>query len=205
MWLSMVCVGRVHVWNTGGHFQTSSMVTKSQMCSPSPSDRGTISRGRPKEGIFFTRHSWDTFLEANHLYRPITNRRRSQQGEYQSFPAHSQLPTLTQTRWTSEIHRWFESRLLQSRQSPFVVNLSPGTLIAKLIHLSPTISSVSFPLLVEMSDIREMAKGQDSMLSLPRAWVQSLVGELRSHKLAGRCGKKKKKEYTKGIHVPFNN
>ena len=33
---------------------------------------------------------------------------------------------------------------------------------------------------------------QDSVLSLPRVQVQSLVGELKSHKLCGAAKKKKK-------------
>ena len=38
------------------------------------------------------------------------------------------------------------------------------------------------------------SSGQDSMLSLPRAWVLSLVGELRSHKLYQKKKKKGRKE-----------
>ena len=36
------------------------------------------------------------------------------------------------------------------------------------------------------------SSGQASVLSLPRAWVQSLVGELRSRKPRGVAKKKKK-------------
>ena len=39
------------------------------------------------------------------------------------------------------------------------------------------------------------------MLSVPMAWVQSLVGELRSHKLRGTAKKKKTVNKVDTIHV----
>ena len=60
--------GRVCVWNTWGTFPDLCHNHGEQLtCSPSPSGEGVIGEGRPKAGIAFRRHSWDTFLEAKLL------------------------------------------------------------------------------------------------------------------------------------------
>ena len=60
--------GRVCVWNTWETFPDLQYNHGEQLtCSPSPSGEGVIGEGRPKAGIAFSRHSWDTFLEAKLL------------------------------------------------------------------------------------------------------------------------------------------
>ena len=46
-----------------------------------------------------------------------------------------------------------------------------------------------------------MAQWLEFSVLTARAWVQSLVGELRSHKLSSKVKKKKKKERNKEIGV----
>ena len=42
------------------------------------------------------------------------------------------------------------------------------------------------------------------MLSLPRAWVQSLIDELRSHKPLGAAKEEKKKKWMKDLNIEFS-
>ena len=55
-----------------------------------------------------------------------------------------------------------------------------------------------------ISGITQRYSGYDSVLSLLRTWVQSLVRELRSHKLHGKA-RKQKSLYPKYIQDSYNS